>query len=184
MTRYTFQEIHVNTLNQKEREDIVSLFQQLSSRKSYGDIFLKYNTDGYRVFVMCFVDDTLNGKERHIIAMITLSLIHTMAKTFGQIQDVVTDEAHRGKQYGRTIGIAEEMLQEIIAIAREINLTYLELTSKPSREAANHLYQKVGFTLLSRAENENGTNLYRLYLDANIERKKAYTIGRDLVNSY
>ena len=43
--------------------------------------------------------------------------------------------------------------------ARELGCVTVDLTSRPSREAANALYRKVGFV-------ERQTNVYRYQLDA------------------
>ena len=43
--------------------------------------------------------------------------------------------------------------------ARELDAKTVDLTSRPSREAANRLYQRIGFE-------PRETNVYRLVLDA------------------
>lgn len=65
------------------------------------------------------------------------------------IEDVIVDQNYRGK------GIGKALTQELIKLAREKNVQYIDLTSSPSRVAANQLYQKLGF---ERRE----TNVYRL----------------------
>ena len=57
------------------------------------------------------------------------------------IEDVVVDEAARGQ------GIGEALSQEAIKIAEEAGARTVDLTSRPSREAAGLLYEKVGFKL-------------------------------------
>ena len=57
------------------------------------------------------------------------------------IEDVVVDEAARGQ------GIGEALSQEAIQIAEEAGARTVDLTSRPSREAAGRLYEKVGFKL-------------------------------------
>lgn len=83
----------------------------------------------------------------------TLSLvvftIPTGKKAF--IEDVVVDEAYRGK------GIAEKMVSEAIKLARNKDVKRIELSSRPSRVAANKLYKKLGFQIRE-------TNFYRLEL--------------------
>ena len=58
------------------------------------------------------------------------------------------DEAARGQ------GAGEELVGEAIRLAAESGARTVDLTSRPSREAANALYEKVGF----RARE---TNVYR-----------------------
>jgi len=64
------------------------------------------------------------------------------------IEDVVVDEAARGH------GIGELLNQQALEEARRRGHKGVSLTSRPSREAANRLYQRIGFTLRQ-------TNLYR-----------------------
>lgn len=67
------------------------------------------------------------------------------------IEDVVVDEAARGR------GVGEALTNKAIDIASTVGAKTVDLTSRPSREAANRLYQRLGFT---RRE----TNLYRFDL--------------------
>jgi ribosomal protein S18 acetylase RimI-like enzyme len=67
------------------------------------------------------------------------------------IEDVVVDEAARGQ------GIGEMLTRAALARAAELGARTVDLTSRPSREAANRLYQRVGFV---RRE----SNLYRYNL--------------------
>lgn len=55
------------------------------------------------------------------------------------VEDVVVDEAARGK------GIGEALVREAQRVAGEVDVTSIELTSRPSREAANRLYRRLGF---------------------------------------
>ena len=57
------------------------------------------------------------------------------------IEDVVVDEAARGQ------GIGEALSQEAIKIAEAGGARTVDLTSRPSREAAGRLYEKIGFKL-------------------------------------
>jgi ribosomal protein S18 acetylase RimI-like enzyme len=64
------------------------------------------------------------------------------------IEDVVVDEAARGK------GIGEALSLEALRLAQAAGARTVDLTSRPSREAAGRLYQRVGFK-------ERETRLYR-----------------------
>jgi ribosomal protein S18 acetylase RimI-like enzyme len=63
----------------------------------------------------------------------------------------VVDEAARGR------GIGEALTRAALEHAAQLGVKTVDLTSRPSREAANRLYQKIGFV---RRE----TNLYRYTL--------------------
>jgi ribosomal protein S18 acetylase RimI-like enzyme len=64
------------------------------------------------------------------------------------IEDVVVDTEERGK------GIGEALTLAALDRARVEGAKPVDLTSRPSREAANRLYQRVGFQ-------SRQTNLYR-----------------------
>ena len=63
----------------------------------------------------------------------------------------IEEEAARGR------GVGEALNREAIGRARAEGATTVDLTSRPSREAANRLYQRLGFE-------ERATNVYRLAL--------------------
>lgn len=64
------------------------------------------------------------------------------------IEDVVVDENARGQ------GVGEALNRRAIEIAVQAGAKTIDLTSRPSREAANRLYQRLGFTV-------RDTNIYR-----------------------
>jgi ribosomal protein S18 acetylase RimI-like enzyme len=55
------------------------------------------------------------------------------------IEDVVVDEAARGQ------GIGEALTVEALRLARAAGARTADLTTRPSREAAGRLYERVGF---------------------------------------
>ncbi|MFZ5857394.1 MAG: GNAT family N-acetyltransferase [Chloroflexota bacterium] len=75
-----------------------------------------------------------------IVGMLTLIVYPTPTGVRARIEDVVVDESVRGQ------GIAVELVQHALEIARAKGADGVALTSNPRREAANRLYQKVGFT--------------------------------------
>jgi ribosomal protein S18 acetylase RimI-like enzyme len=64
------------------------------------------------------------------------------------IEDVIVDPKARG------LGVGSSLCQAAIRYATELGAVSIDLTSRPSRVAANRLYQKLGF---QRRE----TNVYR-----------------------
>ena len=69
------------------------------------------------------------------------------------IEDVVVDDAARGK------GVGGALTRAMVDRAEELGCTTVDLTSRPTREAANRLYQREGFEV-------RDTNVYRRRLDA------------------
>lgn len=83
-----------------------------------------------------------------IVGVSTLAVFPIPTAQRAWIEDIIVDEASNGQGIGRLL--TEAMLDR----ARELGCATVDLTSRPSREAANHLYQKVGFQLRE-------TNVYR-----------------------
>ena len=90
-----------------------------------------------------------------IVGVSTLVVFRIPTAMRAWIEDVITDEAARGQ------GIGEALTRAMLDRARELGCATVDLTSRPSREAANRLYQRVGFTLRE-------TNVYRFELEATV----------------
>ena len=88
------------------------------------------------------------GPDGQIIGSLTLVVFRTLTGVRAWIEDVVVDEGARGQ------GAGEELVREAIRLADESRARTVDLTSRPSREAANALYEKVGF-------HARETNVYR-----------------------
>lgn len=83
-----------------------------------------------------------------IVGVGALAIVLAPSGAHARIEDVVVDSTLRGK------GIGEALTRALLEQARQAGVKYVALTSNPRREAANALYQKVGF---KRWE----TNVYR-----------------------
>lgn len=88
-----------------------------------------------------------------IVGVSTLAVFPIPTGNRAWVEDVIVDEAVNGQGIGRRL--TEAMLDR----ARELGCVTVDLTSRPSREAANALYRKVGFV-------ERETNVYRYQLNA------------------
>ena len=91
--------------------------------------------------------------DRAIVGTLTLALFRIPTGLRAWIEDVIVDEAATGG------GIGQLLTSAAINRARQSGARTLDLTSAPRREAANHIYEKLGF---ERRE----TNVYRFNLDA------------------
>ncbi len=87
-----------------------------------------------------------------IVGSLTLVLYRIPTGLKAWIEDVVVDEAARGHGVGAALNLAA--LDE----ARRRGAKAVSLTSRPSRAAANRLYQRIGFSV-------RDTNVYRLSLE-------------------
>ena len=92
--------------------------------------------------------DLASGK---IVGTLTLVVCRIPTAIRAWIEDVVVDAAARGR------GVGEALTREGLRRAAERGAASVELTSRPAREAANRLYERLGFV---RRE----TNVYRYVL--------------------
>jgi ribosomal protein S18 acetylase RimI-like enzyme len=83
-----------------------------------------------------------------IVGTATLATSQTPTGIRGWIEDVVVDRGFRKK------GIGKALTEACLGKARAMGLREVNLTSNPSRIAANKLYQSMGFI-------QRETNVYR-----------------------
>ena len=86
--------------------------------------------------------------EDGVFGMLSLVLFRISTGRKAWVEDVVVDEKARGR------GVGKLLTEHAIQVAREHGAHSVDLTSRPSREAANALYQRVGFE-------QRETNVYR-----------------------
>ena len=91
-------------------------------------------------------------EDDEIVGSLTLVLFRIPTGLRAWIEDVVVDESARGK------GIGHRMNEAAIDYARKAGAKTVDLTSRPSRDVANRLYQRLGFE-------KRDTNVYRYVLD-------------------
>jgi ribosomal protein S18 acetylase RimI-like enzyme len=97
--------------------------------------------------------DGAGGEPGQIIGTLTLAIFPIPTGWRAWIEDVVTDEAARGQGAGTALTL------EALRLAREHGARTVDLTSRPSREAAGRLYERVGFV-------QRQSRLYRFSADA------------------
>ncbi|CAM8659180.1 MAG: GNAT family N-acetyltransferase [Actinobacteria bacterium] len=88
-----------------------------------------------------------------ILGSLTLAWFRIPTGVRAWIEDVVVDEEARGH------GVGELLNRAALDRARELGAKTVDLTSRPSREAANRLYQRIGFVA-------RDTNVYRYDLES------------------
>jgi len=76
-----------------------------------------------------------------IVGILCLTVYRVPTGLRSIIEDVIVDESVRRR------GIGEMLMRRAIELAREAGADGVSLTSNPQREAANHLYQSMGFEL-------------------------------------
>lgn len=97
-----------------------------------------------------FVARDGNGR---IVGVSTLAVFRIPTGLRAWIEDVIVDEAAAGQ------GIGGRLTRAMVDRARERGCITVDLTSRPSRAAANRLYQREGFELRE-------TNVWRMTLEA------------------
>ena len=80
--------------------------------------------------------------ESEIVGMLTLSAFPRVFGWTAWIEGVVTDEAVRGN------GIGRALVEKAISIAKSEGFATINLSSRPHREAANTLYESMGFEIV------------------------------------
>jgi len=91
--------------------------------------------------------------EEEIIGLLTLAVFRAPSGLRAWIEDVVVDETARGR------GTGEALTREAVRLAGKRGARTIDLTSRPSREAANRMYERVGFR-------KRETNVYRYELES------------------
>ncbi len=86
--------------------------------------------------------------DNQIVGLLTLAIFRIPTAVRAWIEDVVVDSSVRGH------GVGEALSMAAIAEATRHGAKTVDLTSRPSREAANRLYKRIGFV-------ERDTNVYR-----------------------
>ena len=141
----------LNALSGQAAQELLSLMAVLDSTVpvTEEDLQAAVRDPGTHLFVA--VEET-ESPEGRILGTATFCVTHHPLGRKGGIEDVVVSPAAQGKHIGR------RLMEHIIDYARrELSPIELHLTSRPSREAANRLYQAIGFR-------QHQTNVYKLEL--------------------
>ncbi len=93
-----------------------------------------------------------DGDDGAIVGTLTLAIFRIPTAVRAWIEDVIVDTAVRGQ------GGGEALTRAGIEAAARAGAKTVELTSRPSREAANRLYRRMGFV-------PRDTNVYRYEID-------------------
>ena len=113
------------------------LISQLSTHNessSWEELRILLQSEPSTLLVARFPDEN-----SEIAGILTLVIYRVPTGVRCIVEDVVVDEKLRRR------GIAEALLRHAIDIAREAGASGVALTSNPRREAANKLYQALGF---------------------------------------
>jgi ribosomal protein S18 acetylase RimI-like enzyme len=123
----------LSSVTEADAADVARLLAQLSKTATFDRSRLEAIVTHDATELLVVRDD---GR---IVGAATLVTFPLPTGLRGHVDDVVVDEAMRGK------GIARTLLMRMTELATERGLRTLDLTSRPSRESALRLYESVGF---------------------------------------
>lgn len=133
-------------------ESIVDAFKKLMPQLTGRDEYPSYDelnkvieSDNVH---LCLAYD----EHKRVIGTVTVVFVTIPTGEKAWIEDVIVDKDERGK------GIGTALIWHALQIARDKGVTEIDLTSHPSRIAANKLYQKLGFE-------KRESNVYRFNPD-------------------
>ena len=120
-------------------EEIVKAFARLIPQLSRSAPPL--DAEGLARVATCESNSLLvaRGDSGEIVGILTLAIFPIPTGVRAWIEDVVVDEAARGQ------GVGAELTLEALRLAREQGVRTVDLTSRPTREAAGRLYERLGF---------------------------------------
>jgi ribosomal protein S18 acetylase RimI-like enzyme len=140
--------VRIKRFSERSFEAVLKLLPQLSkdsevlTRQYFKDILA---SEGIHLFFA-------RPDKKQIAGMLTIAVYKTPTGIKVWIEDVVVDESHRGK------GIGSELMRFAIDYSGSLGAKNINLTSRPSRLAANELYLKLGFMKYE-------TNFYKYLLE-------------------
>ena len=138
----------LNTLPDSSHDQVLEAFDRLlpqlsSSAQPLSMEQIKELFAQECLHLVCAVDD-----EEKIVGMLSLVVFDIPTGRRAWIEDVVTDQAVRGQ------GVGQSLVEAAVDHAKALGARTVDLTSRPTREAANRLYRRVGFL-------QRETNVYR-----------------------
>ncbi|MBQ7273257.1 MAG: GNAT family N-acetyltransferase [Bacteroidales bacterium] len=137
--------IELNTLKEQDIQDLLGLMEVLDGSVKVTPEILTAAAQAPETHLFAAVED---GR---IIGTASLCITRHPLGLKGGIEDVVVSPEARGRHIGR------KLMEHIIEYARGLAPIELHLSSRPSREKANLLYQALGFR-------QHVTNVYKLSL--------------------
>lgn len=123
---------------------VTQLFNQLNDRLKQQPLPNIYE-DNSIIFITCS-----DGEQ--LIGMASMALYKVISGYKGMVEDVVVDNAYRGK------GIGRKLMEKLLAAGKEKDLDEILLFSGHHRTAAINLYKSLGFV-------KKDSGLYRMVLD-------------------
>ena len=135
------------TVNQEILESVNFLLPQLSQSAKSIQIDQLNDIINSECTSLIFAKD-----EEKIIGMLSFVVYQIPTGKKAWVEDVVVHKSARGK------GVGKLLMNFALEIADQVDAKSIDLTSRPSRETANKLYQSMGYEIRE-------TNVYRYGLN-------------------
>ena len=119
------------TITPAFQQQATTLYKQLSEQVKQIDLQTVFQQDNTTlVYVM---------EEGKLLGMASMGNYRVISGIKGWIEDVVVDEAARGR------GLGELLIRKLLAVAKEKGYTHVFLFTEAFRVTAIQLYKKLGF---------------------------------------
>lgn len=139
-------EIRPMTLEQEDTDAIITLLSELrGTPQEYDEAMARSHiklVHSHDHVALLAID------QGEPVGMAVINVIYKLPIREARIDEVIVSEAARGH------GVGQKLIEACEVWARDNDVDVIEFTSRPSREAANHLYQKLGYQI-------RDTNVYR-----------------------
>ena len=145
--------IEVYSLTEGQVSDLRQLMSELTPDITVSAEMLENVVNASGTHLFAAIDDG------HIVGCASLCVFDSPTGRKASVEDVVVLSSYRGKHIGK------DLMEHVISYAcRELKNVDLHLTSRPTRVAANALYQSLGFE-------KRETNCYKMKI------QKKYFVG-------
>lgn len=127
----------VSEVTEEIVKSVAKLIPQLGVQKApptWDELNLLVHSEASKLLIARYPDEM-----GEIVGILSLTIYRVPTGIRSIVEDVVVDENMRRR------GIAEAMMLRAIDLAKEAGANGVALTSNPRREAANKLYQSMGF---------------------------------------
>ena len=133
----------LHTLTELQEKEVIGLIGELDPNITVTEEMVRRTVEapGTHFFAV------MEGE--HIVGCASLCVFESPTGRKASVEDVVVSSAYRGQHLGR------RLMEYVIDYAKTLAPINLQLTSRPERVSANHLYQSLGIE-------KRETNAYRM----------------------
>ncbi|AYN68160.1 GNAT family N-acetyltransferase [Euzebyella marina] len=131
----TIEVLHKFELNDKNQARIRALYRQLNATITPRALHQVLQEDNHVIFMVC------KDEKGEIVGIALMATYKVVSGFRGLVEDVVVDEAYRGK------GIGRKLMDSLLEEARRKGIDEVMLFTGHHRTAAINLYKSLGFKI-------------------------------------